>query len=130
VGCRPFPRGRVLPVHARELLLARREFLALEQAPNEGVKLLVRQRCKLQQDGVQPLQLAFRHRVEVETTNTLLGTRALQPTEENLSGAGIRNCALTQAEGCQNSDSSLNLGFDTLRALHPPMQDPGAPGDS
>jgi hypothetical protein len=31
------------------------------------------------------------HRVEVDTTNTLLGTRTLQPTKKDLGGAGIRN---------------------------------------
>src|SRR5436190_15603779 len=56
----------------------------------------LRQRCKLQQARVQPLQLAFRHRVEVDPTNPLLGTRALQPTEENLSSTGIGNGTLTQ----------------------------------
>src|SRR5436189_4834717 len=42
-------------------------------------------RLQLQKAGVQPLQLAFGHRVEVDTTNALLGTSALQPTQENLS---------------------------------------------
>ena len=37
---------------------------ACEQAPNQRVKLLLRQHCKLQQAGVQPLQLTFGHRVE------------------------------------------------------------------
>ena len=50
-------------LQARELLLARRELLTLDQAHNQRSKLLVRQRCKPQQAGVQPLQLAFRHRV-------------------------------------------------------------------
>jgi hypothetical protein len=38
-GCRPFPQGRVLSVHARELLLARGELLALEQAPNQELEV-------------------------------------------------------------------------------------------
>jgi hypothetical protein len=45
---------------------------------------------------VQPLELAFRHRVEVDTTNPLLRTRTLQPTEKNLCSTGIGNRALTQ----------------------------------
>ena len=80
-------------LHARELLLARRELLALEQVPNQRSKFLVRQRRKLQQAGVQPLQLAFRQRVEIDAPNALLDTRTLQPTKENLSGAGIGYCA-------------------------------------
>ena len=45
---------------------------------------------------MQPLELAFRHRVEVETTNALLDTRALQRTKENLGSTGIRDCAFAQ----------------------------------
>jgi 2-dehydropantoate 2-reductase len=54
-------------------------------------------RCELQQTRVQALQLAFRHRVEVDATNALLGTRAPQPTKENLGRTGIGNGALPQA---------------------------------
>ena len=43
---------------------------------------------KLQQTGAQPLELAFGHRVEVNATNALLGTRTLQPPEENLCDTG------------------------------------------
>jgi hypothetical protein len=52
------------------------------------VKGLFRQRRKLQKPGAQPLKFAFGHRVEINTTNTLLDTRALQPTEntENVFG--------------------------------------------
>ena len=66
-----------------------------EQAPNQRVKFLVRQRCKLQQAGVQPLELAFGQGVKVDATNALLDTRALQPTEENLGSAGIGDSALS-----------------------------------
>jgi hypothetical protein len=45
---------------------------------------------------VQPLQLAFRQGVEVDATNALLGTRALQPTKENLGSTGIGDCRLAQ----------------------------------
>ena len=45
---------------------------------------------------MQPLQLAFRHRVEVDAPNALLSTRAPQPTKENLGSAGIRDRALAQ----------------------------------
>ena len=44
---------------------------------------------------VQPLELAFRHRVEVDTANAFVDTRALQPTKENLGSTGIRDCALS-----------------------------------
>jgi hypothetical protein len=64
----PRLRGGVPPppracLQARELLLARGELLALEQAPNHRSKLLLRQRCKLHQARVQPLELALRDRV-------------------------------------------------------------------
>ena len=81
LGCL-LPVGGLL-VRARELLLARGELLAPEQAPNQRSKFLLGQRCKLQQAGVPTLELAFRHRVEVDTTNPLLSTRTLQPTKEN-----------------------------------------------
>ena len=96
----PAPREGLLtaPLIARELLLARGELLHLEQAPNQRLKLLVRQRCKLQQAGVQPLELAFGQGVEVDATNALLGTRAdsLRPTKEDLGATGIRDRGLTQ----------------------------------
>ena len=50
-------------------------------------------RCELDQARVQTLQFAFRHRVEVDTPNTLLDARTLQPTKEDLSGTGIRDRA-------------------------------------
>jgi hypothetical protein len=59
-----------------------------EQARNQRSKFLVRQRCELQQAGVQALQLAFGHRVEVDTTNALLDPRALQPTSRSRLGQG------------------------------------------
>jgi hypothetical protein len=64
-------------------------YLIGEHARQQSVKMLIRQRCKPQQAGVQPLQLAFRHRVEVDPPNTLLGTRTLQPTQENLGSTRI-----------------------------------------
>ena len=64
-------------------------YLIGEHARQQGVKLLIRQACKLQQAGVQPLQLAFRHRVEVDAPNPLLDTRALQPAQEDLRCTGI-----------------------------------------
>lgn len=73
-GVLPPPRASL---QARELLLARGELLALEQAPNQRSKLLLRQRCKLHQARVQPLELAFRHRVEIDATNLLVGSRPL-----------------------------------------------------
>ena len=72
-------------------------YLIGEHARQQRMKVLLRQRCKLQKAGVQPLQLTFRHRVEVDTTNTLLGTRTLQPTKEDLRRAGIGDRAFTQA---------------------------------
>ena len=69
---------------------------ACERARNQRSKLLVRQGRKPQQAGVQPLELAFRHRVEVDAPNPLLGTRALQPTEKDLGSTGIGDCALAQ----------------------------------
>jgi hypothetical protein len=64
-------------------------YLIGEHARQQSVKLLLRQGCKLQKAGVQPLQLALRQRVEIDTTNTLLGARTLQPTKKNLSSARI-----------------------------------------
>src|SRR5436189_60938 len=66
---------------------------ACEQARNHRSKFVGGQGCKLQQAGVQPLELALRHRVEVNATNALVGTRALQPTKENLGSTGIRDLA-------------------------------------
>jgi hypothetical protein len=54
------------------------------------------QRCEPYQARVQPLELTLRHRVEVDATNALLGTRALQPTEKDLGRMGIRDGALPQ----------------------------------
>jgi hypothetical protein len=59
--------------------------------------VLVRQRCKLQQAGVQPLQIAFRHRVEVDAADALVGKTTLQPTKQDLGSAGIGDRALPQA---------------------------------
>jgi hypothetical protein len=71
-------------------------YLIGEHVRQQSVKVLFRQRCKLQKASVQPLQLAFRHRVEVDTANALLGTRSLQPTKQNLGSTGIRDCAFAQ----------------------------------
>jgi hypothetical protein len=81
----------------RELLPTRAELLVLEQARNQHLKFLVRQRRKLREAGIQSRELALGHRVEVDPTNELLGTRALQPTEEDLGSTRIRDSALTQA---------------------------------
>jgi hypothetical protein len=70
---------------------------ACELARNQRSKLLVSQSCKLQHAGVQPLQLAFGHRVEVDAPNALLGVWALQPTKKNLRGTRIGDCLLAQA---------------------------------
>jgi hypothetical protein len=43
------------------------------------------------QHALQALELALGHRVEVDTTNALLGTRALQPTKQSLSGTRRRH---------------------------------------
>jgi hypothetical protein len=67
-----------------------------EHARQQSLKELLRQRCKLQQACVPPLQLALRQGVEINAPNTLLGTRSLQPTQQNLGGAGIGNGALPQ----------------------------------
>jgi hypothetical protein len=72
-------------------------YLIGEHARQQRSKLLVWQRCELQQAGVQALELALGHRVKVDATNALLRTRALQPTQKNLGGTGIRDCALPQA---------------------------------
>jgi hypothetical protein len=90
---------------------------ACEQARNQRSRVLVRQRCKLQQARVQPLELAFRHRVEVDTTNALLRTRALQPPEKNLRSTRIGHRALAQ--------TTLDLGVGrglalTARCAPPP----------
>jgi hypothetical protein len=70
----------------RELSVPR----ACEQAPNQRSKFLIRQHCKPQQPRMQPLELTLRHRVEVQSPNALVGTRALQPTQENLGSTEIR----------------------------------------
>jgi hypothetical protein len=46
---------------------------------------------------VQPLELALRHRVKIDPTNALLGTRPLQPTQKGLGGTRIGDGALAQA---------------------------------
>jgi hypothetical protein len=46
---------------------------------------------------VQPLQLAFRHRVEVDPANPFLGVWSLQPTKENLGSTRICDRLLAQA---------------------------------
>jgi hypothetical protein len=46
--------------------------------------------------------LALGHRVEVDATNALLATRALQPTKQNLGSTRIGDCALPQ--------TTFNLG--------------------
>ena len=88
--CLPLP-GLIfvvaVPPGPRSLLVATQRRQLSSKA---GV--VVKQRRKLQQTGVQPLQPAFRHRVE--SPKTLLSARALQPTKENLSSTGIRDCAL------------------------------------
>ena len=78
--------------------------------------MLVRQGCKLQQAGVQPLELAFRHRVEVDATNPLLGTGALQPTKKNLGSTGIRDRPLTQT----TLDLRITRRLAARRVARPP----------
>ena len=68
-----------------------------EHARQHRVKVLFRQRRKLQKAGVQPLQFAFRHRVEVDAPNPLLHTGTLQPAQEDLRGARVCDCLLAQA---------------------------------
>ena len=48
------------------------------------------------QTRVQPLKLALGHRVEIDATNALVDTRALQPTKENLGSTRIGDHALAQ----------------------------------
>ena len=71
-------------------------YLIGKHARQQSVKVLVRQGRKPKQAGVQPLELAFRHRVEVEPPNALLSARALQPTKENLGRTRIADSALPQ----------------------------------
>jgi hypothetical protein len=49
------------------------------------------------QDQDAAIRVPKGHRVEVDAANALLGTRALQPTQEDLGSTGIRDCALPQA---------------------------------
>ena len=49
------------------------------------------------QTRVETLELTFRHRIEVDAANTLLGTGTLQPTNKDLSSTGIGDRALTQS---------------------------------
>ena len=82
-----------VPNRARGLVV----YLIGEHARQQSVMLLLRQRCKLEQAGVQPLQLAFRHRVEVHTTNPFLDTRTLQPTQKNLGSTRVCDRLLAQS---------------------------------
>jgi hypothetical protein len=54
-------------------------------------------RCEPYQPRGQPLQLALGHRLEVVPANAVVGTRALQPTKQDLGGTGIGGSALAQA---------------------------------
>jgi hypothetical protein len=83
-------------VHVRELSLTRDELLICEQARDQYSKFLAKQGRRAQEAGEQALELTFGHRVEVDATKALLGTRALKPTKEDLCGAVISDCALTQ----------------------------------
>jgi tetratricopeptide (TPR) repeat protein len=47
--------------------------------------------------GVQPLELAFRHRVEVDAPNSLVGTGALQPAKQDFGSTRVGDSALPQA---------------------------------
>jgi hypothetical protein len=53
-------------------------------------------RCEPYQTREQTLQLALGQGVEIDIPNARIGTRALQPTKENLGGTGIRDCAPPQ----------------------------------
>jgi hypothetical protein len=69
---------------------------------------------------VQTLQLAFRHRVEVDTTNALLGTRTRQPTEKDLGSTRIGDRALAQTAFDLRIRRGLAL---TLRCARPLARD-------
>jgi hypothetical protein len=90
-----------------------------EQAPNQRSEFLVRQGCELQQARVQALELALGHRVEVDTTNALVDTRALQPTKKDLGSTRIENSALAQTTFDLRITARFTLsarGTDTNRA--------------
>ena len=53
------------------------------------------QRRKLQQTGVQPLQLCLRHGVWIHTWSGLGRADSLQPTKQDLGSTGIGDRALT-----------------------------------
>jgi len=74
------------------------------------------------QTGIQLLQLCLRKRVEIDATNTLLCPRPLQPTEEDLGGTRIGDCALSQAtfdlpseEGSRSLRVARHMGINEVR---------------
>jgi len=69
--------------------------LVCDQAQNQGLQLITRQRRDLHQAGIERLQLCFAHCVWIDAMNTLVSARPLQPTEENLGGTGIRDGAFS-----------------------------------
>jgi hypothetical protein len=68
-----------------------------EQALNQRLQLLARQRRDPHQACIEGLQLCFAHRVKADAMNALVSARPLQPAEENLGGARVRDCAFSQA---------------------------------
>jgi len=86
----PGSRVRTRVLDAIELIGLR----LCEQARNQRPKIFFGQSGNPHETGVQPLELMLGHRVEVDATNTLLGTRPLHPTEQDLGGTRIGDSPL------------------------------------
>jgi hypothetical protein len=86
---------------------------------DERMKLLVRHRCVPNQTRLQALPLCRRQGVEIDAMNALLGTRALQPTQENLGGTRIRDCALPQTtfDFCVTGGFAVTPGCAPAKAI-------------
>ena len=125
-------------LQARELLLARglAVYLIGEHARQQNVKLLVRQRCKLQQAGVQPLQLAFRHESR-STPGVASGGRILCSQRSRISAARGSDTARSRKPRSMSASDGGSLllrvarpgrggtrGTPTVRGV------PGLPADS
>jgi hypothetical protein len=64
-----------------------------EQALNQRLQLVGRERRDPYQARIEALQLRFAHRFEVDAMNALVSARPLQPAQENLGGTRVRDCA-------------------------------------
>ncbi len=111
--------SRLLPENP---LSARAGLVSGQHASNQRSELGSVQPRESHQTGIQLLQLCLRKRVEIDATNTLLCPRPLQPTEEDLGGTRIGDCALSQAtfdlpseEGSRSLRVARHMGINEVR---------------